>query len=56
MGSINRKSNFGQILCEGSVVDQFLLRTSLCVSCRFVDIFQCLETQCDLSRLCDQIL
>ena len=45
-----------QILCEGSVFDQFLFCISMCLICRYVDIFQGLETQCDLSKLCNQIL
>ena len=44
------------ILCEGSAVDRFVFCISLCVIWCYVDIFQCQETQCNLFRLCNQIL
>ena len=45
-----------QILCEGSVVDPFLFCISFCVICCYADIFQFLETQCDLPKLYNQTL
>ena len=45
-----------QILYEGSAIDQLLFCISLYVIYCYVDIFQCLETQCNLLKLCKQIL